>query len=280
MLPRRSAHPSVLRTPPRAAEAAGALQHLTRLGISVLSWQQAAQEEAQGGSTRSGGGTARVAGRGGAKCGGGGAAQRWQDHPIWSQLPLLARLHTLAVGAELPSAGGDARADGDATVLPWEAVEGGVPDGIMDCASLTHLALPVALTSLPELAPGQLPRLQVLDLTHSIADGLPPSWCCHMPVRAGVNGLGRLAVGGNQRHSASTLSQRHALPVLVPTGTTDRHTLLGSPLPPQALRCLLLNGAPLAGGRLPAEFAALQGLRHLELRACRWVCALCGTVPC
>ncbi|PSC76801.1 leucine rich repeat [Micractinium conductrix] len=207
-----------------AAEAAGALQHLTRLGISVLSWQQAAQQEAQGGSTRSGGGTARVAGRGGAKCGGGGAAQRWQDHPIWSQLPLLARLHTLAVGAELPSAGGDARADGDATVLPWEAVEGGVPDGIMDCASLTHLALPVALTSLPELAPGQLPRLQVLDLTHSIADGLPPSWCCHMP----------------------------------------------------ALRCLLLNGAPLAGGRLPAEFAALQGLRHLELRACR----LSALPPC
>ena len=36
----------------------------------------------------------------------------------------------------------------------------------------------------------------------------------------------------------------------------------------QRLRRLVLNGS-LAGGRLPPEFGALQGLRHLELRACR-----------
>ena len=37
----------------------------------------------------------------------------------------------------------------------------------------------------------------------------------------------------------------------------------------QSLSRLVLNGAALAGGRLPPEFAALHSLRCLELRACR-----------
>jgi Leucine-rich repeat (LRR) protein len=79
------------------------------------------------------------------------------------------------------------------------------------------LALPVALTALPDMVPGQLPRLIELDLTHSIVEALLPSWCCNL----------------------------------------------------QSLQRLVLNGAQLAGGDLPPEFAALQSLRHLELRACR-----------
>lgn len=39
--------------------------------------------------------------------------------------------------------------------------------------------------------------------------------------------------------------------------------------PLQSLSRLVLNGAALAGGRLPPEFAALHSLRSLELRACR-----------
>lgn len=50
-------------------------------------------------------------------------------------------------------------------------------------SSLTDLVLPVALTALPDLVPGQLPRLASLDLTHSIVEALPPSWCCNMQVR-------------------------------------------------------------------------------------------------
>ena len=75
----------------------------------------------------------------------------------------------------------------------------------------------MALTALPDMVPGQLPRLLELDLTHSIVEALLPSWCCNL----------------------------------------------------QSLRRLVLNGAQLAGGDLPPEFAALQSLRHLELRACR-----------
>ena len=75
----------------------------------------------------------------------------------------------------------------------------------------------MALTALPDMVPGQLPRLIELDLTHSIVEALLPSWCCNL----------------------------------------------------QSLQRLVLNGAQLAGGDLPPEFAALQSLRHLELRACR-----------
>lgn len=66
-------------------------------------------------------------------------------------------------------------------------------------SSLTHLVLPVALTHLPELVPGQLARLASLDLTHSIVEALPPSWCCHLQVGGGVPGDAmdvRGAVGG------------------------------------------------------------------------------------
>lgn len=66
-------------------------------------------------------------------------------------------------------------------------------------SSLTHLVLPVALTHLPELVPGQLPCLASLDLTHSIVEALPPSWCCHLQV--GVRGVagGWQAAGPGQR---------------------------------------------------------------------------------
>lgn len=37
----------------------------------------------------------------------------------------------------------------------------------------------------------------------------------------------------------------------------------------QSLSRLVLNGAALAGSRLPPEFAALHSLSSLELRACR-----------
>lgn len=51
------------------------------------------------------------------------------------------------------------------------------------CSALTDLVLPVALTALPDMVPGQLARLASLDLTHSIVEALPPSWCCNMQVR-------------------------------------------------------------------------------------------------
>lgn len=50
---------------------------------------------------------------------------------MWGQLPLLARLQVLAVGAELPAGGGECKAE--PAVLPYDWLEGGVPDGIMDC---------------------------------------------------------------------------------------------------------------------------------------------------
>ncbi|KAI7839467.1 hypothetical protein COHA_006735 [Chlorella ohadii] len=198
-----------------AAQAASALQQLSRLCISVRACgpvpEPAGDGAAGGASGQRGSGEGSEAGKPAAA----GAMQRWQEHPVWGQLPLLARLQVLAVGAELPAGGGECEAE--PAVLPYDWLEGGVPDGIMDCSSLTHLVLPVALTQLPELVPGQLPRLGSLDLTHSIVEALPPSWCCHL----------------------------------------------------QSLTRLVLNGAALAGGRLPPEFAALHSLRSLELRACR-----------
>jgi hypothetical protein len=201
-----------------AAQAASALQHLSRLCISVRACgpvpEEAGGEAAASGASASDQRSSSEGGEAG-KPAAAGAVQRWQEHPVWGQLPLLARLQVLAVGAELPAGGGEC--DSQPAVLPYDWLEGGVPDGIMDCSSLTHLVLPVALTHLPELVPGQLARLVSLDLTHSIVEALPPSWCCHL----------------------------------------------------QSLSHLVLNGAALAGGRLPPEFAALHSLRSLELRACR-----------
>lgn len=238
-----------------AARAAAALQQLTRLGFSLQGWSQAQKEAGQRGDSGAARGPDGAAddGRrrgGGGKCAAGGPLQRWQDHPIWGQLPLLSRLQQLAVGAELPGGGADGEegavpaGPGGAAVLPFDLLEGSVPDGIMDCrcgrvagmrapargatsslhragasctactkagsfllllacaapgtagsaptapwhpplppcSSLTDLVLPVALTALPDMVPGQLPRLATLDLTHSIVEALPPSWCCNMPV--------------------------------------------------------------------------------------------------
>ena len=131
------------------------------------------------------------------KCGGGAAVRRWQENAIWGPLPQLAQLQVLVVGAELPTGDGGGEGDdseggseGQPVILPYDCLEGGVPDGIMDCPALTHLALPVALTHLPDLVPGQLPRLRVLDLTHSIAEALPASWCNHAQVRQQQQGGG------------------------------------------------------------------------------------------
>ncbi|KAI3433375.1 hypothetical protein D9Q98_003192 [Chlorella vulgaris] len=202
-----------------AAEAAACLQQLTRLAISVNSHHHLQQDGGQRDAAAVGSdGSRRRGSSGGSKGSGSDAVQCWQDHAIWGHLPQLARLQQLWVGAELPCGGGGGdEMQGGATLLPYDVLEGGVPDGIMDCAALTHLVLPVALTALPELVPGQLAQLASLDLTHSILEGLPASWC-------------------------RQLAQ---------------------------LRSLVLNGAPLAGGQLPPDFAALRGLQHLELRACR-----------
>lgn len=114
-----------------AAQAASALQHLSRLCISVRACgpaPEAAGEAAPGAaSEQRGGGEGGDSGKPAAA----GAVQRWQEHPVWGQLPLLARLQVLAVGAELPAAGGECGAE--PAVLPYDWLEGGVPDGIMDC---------------------------------------------------------------------------------------------------------------------------------------------------
>lgn len=186
-----------------AAQAAAELQQLTRLGISVEGgWrpQQCAEgeEPAEEPAAGAGAGTPpRSSSPGGSdgspgKGGGGGVVRRWQEHAIWGHLPQLTQLQVLLVGAELPACGGEGGGEGgdgseggeaQPAILPYDCLEGGVPDGIMDCLALTHLALPVALTHLPDLVPGQLPCLRVLDLTHSIAEALPPSWCSHAQVR-------------------------------------------------------------------------------------------------
>lgn len=128
-----------------AARAAAALQQLTRLGFSVQGWSQAQQEAGQqqeGAAGRGHDGTADASRRrgGSGKCTAGSPSQRWQDHPIWGQLPLLSRLQQLAVGAELPGSGGTGGEEGaapagpgGAAVLPFDLLEGSVPDGIMDC---------------------------------------------------------------------------------------------------------------------------------------------------
>ena len=171
-------------------------------------------------------------------------------------------------------------------------------------SSLTHLALPVALTCLPDLLPGQLPCLQQLDLTHSIVEALPPSWCSNLQVGGGAvwGGVWQLrcaGVGGevtvwcslvgcregagrggfcllrahppaSWRASWITCRYRHRCPPLCPClPLATAHSTLLPARPPQSLRRLVLSGAPLAGGCLPREFACLRGLQHLELRACR-----------
>ena len=110
-----------------AEEAATSLQQLTRLCISVRGLDQLQEqlevEQGAGGAQRGGG-----SGGGGSRGRGGSGVQRWQDHPIWGQLPALAQLQQLAVAAELPSGGGQ-----EAAILPFDALGGSVPDGIMDC---------------------------------------------------------------------------------------------------------------------------------------------------
>jgi hypothetical protein len=215
-----------------AAEAAAALQQLTRLAISVQG--QARHEAREEGGEGEGSGRRRGGGAG-AKPAAGGEVQRWQDHAIWGHLPRLSSLQQLWVGADLPVGGGGG-GGGGATLLPYAALEGGVPDGIMDCGALTHLVLPVALTSLPELVPGQLAALAVLDLTHSLVEALPPCWCLHL------GRLRRLSLNG----AAGA----------------------GGLLPPQfsaltGLRQLEMRACRLAA--LPACVAALPGLTHLDL---------------
>lgn len=126
-----------------AAAAAAALQQLTRLCISVQHPGGAGQEGeaaeaaapgsppgSRGSSPPSSRPASAASSRGG-KGGGGAAAQRWQDHPVWGQLPLLARLQHLAVGAELPA--GSSECPGEPAILPYDCLEGAVPDGVMDC---------------------------------------------------------------------------------------------------------------------------------------------------
>jgi hypothetical protein len=108
-----------------AEEAATSLQQLTRLCISVRGLDQLQEQlegEQEAGHGQRGGGSDSSKGRGGS------GVQRWQDHPIWGQLPALAQLQQLAVAAELPSGGGQ-----EAAILPFDALGGSVPDGIMDC---------------------------------------------------------------------------------------------------------------------------------------------------
>lgn len=145
-----------------AAQAAGCLQQLTRLSFSVQAWDQRQEGEqpAQSSSGDGGpdgsslgtvGGSAGRRSDGGVKCASGGVAQRWQTHPIWGQLPMLARLQELAVGAELPEPeavlGGqeDGGGPGGASVLPYDVLDCSVPDGIMDCrcTGLQAAMLPV-----------------------------------------------------------------------------------------------------------------------------------------
>lgn len=114
-----------------AAQAASALQHLSRLCISVQACGPL--QEPTGDAPASPGSYQRSGSEGGvgSKPAAAGIVQRWQEHPVWGQLPLLARLQVLAVGAELPAAGGECEAE--PAVLPYDWLEGGVPDGIMDC---------------------------------------------------------------------------------------------------------------------------------------------------
>lgn len=167
-----------------AARAAAALQQLTRLGFSVQRWSEAQQEAGQRQDGARGAGSGAADGRrrgGGSKCAAGDPGQRWQDHPIWGQLPLLSRLQQLAVGAELPGGGaadGEEGASpagpGGAAVLPFDLLEGSVPDGIMDCRWVhgrsaarqqraacpeLHAACAGACTRLPACTGG--PRLQL-----------------------------------------------------------------------------------------------------------------------
>ena len=67
------------------------------------------------------------------------------------------------------------------------------------CSALTHLVLPVALTALPDLVPGQLAGLAALDLTHSIVEGLPPSWCRQLQARARARAGGAAGRRGGAR---------------------------------------------------------------------------------
>lgn len=77
--------------------------------------------------------------------------------------------------------------------------------------------------------------------------------------------LGRCVACGRALQRGALAGARQPRPLPTP----DQHLHASSSLPrPQRLRRLVLNGS-LAGGRLPAELAALAGLSHLELRACR-----------
>ncbi|EFN59504.1 hypothetical protein CHLNCDRAFT_138138 [Chlorella variabilis] len=202
-----------------AAEAAASLQQLTRLAISVHSQrcEEREQEEEAGG----GGGARRRRGGAAAKAAACGEVQRWQDHAIWGQLPQLARLQQLWVGAELPEAGGGGGGQRGASILPYDVLEG----------ALTHLVLPVALTALPDLVPGQLAGLAALDLTHSIR--------LHRLVLNGAP-----LAGGHLPPAFSTL---HGL----------RHLEMRA--------CRLQACAGRGAAALPQCVAQLPGLTHLDL---------------
>ena len=133
----------------------------------------------------------------------------------------------------------------------------------------------MALTQLPELVPGQLPRLGSLDLTHSIVEALPTSWCCHLQVgrqgRAGTAGPGTGGWDAQRQEGQCRGQDWQTLLDLASKCCRHSHRFHHGSilLHLQSLTRLVLNGAALAGGRLPPEIAALHSLRSLELRACR-----------
>ncbi|KFM27068.1 Ras-related protein RAB1BV [Auxenochlorella protothecoides] len=206
-------------------------------------------------------------------------AARWQELELWPALQRLPSLASLHATVDLLSLMGE---DG---TLGGDAVEGGVPEGILACGHLESLVLPMVLSQLPELRPGQLPALTSLALPSSLAERWPASWCLHLPALRRLDLSGAASLGRALPREFSALRRLEflelracgleAVPAPVAALPALRRLDLGinrlaglAPGPYLAgLEWLCLRQNPRLRA-LPAELAAAPHLAHLDLGEC------------